>query len=159
MSKSEMPDNETERIAQLFSQIARAMRGGKPPGTMKSSVANLTMAQGRCLWIITKHESCTLRELSQKLGVRPSTASELVEKLVRARFVKRAIDAQDRRTVRLTLTKKGRDLHSKHQVARREHMHKLLNHLTARQRKDMLSAIEVLNGVVQQAQQETQLEK
>ena len=149
-----MPDTEAERIAQLFSQIARAMRGGKPPGVMKSVVANLTLAQGRCLWLITKHENCTLREISQLLGVRPSTASELVEKLVRARFVKRASDPQDRRTVRLTLTTKGRDLHSKHQAAQREHMSKLLSHLTQRQRKDMLSALEVLNSVVQEAQRE-----
>ena len=145
------PEADAERIAELFHRIGRVMRGVKPP-RIKSFTKDLTMAQGRCLWAITKRENCTLRELSKHLGVSPSTASELVDPLVRANLVQRETDTQDRRVVRLKLAKKGRQLFAKHKEHHHAHLRLFLDRLTGEQRESMLNALETLNDVIQQVE-------
>ena len=146
------PEAEAERIAELFFRIGRVFRGAKPR-RIKSFAFNLTMAQGRCLWAITKHENCTLRELSKELGVSPSTASELVDALVKADLVQRETDPHDRRVIRLRLAKKGRQLFAKHKEKHQAHLRLFLDQLTKEQREAMLNALETLDEVVQQVEQ------
>ena len=153
MSNRLMPDEEVARIAQLLTETRRALMRCKPRPPSKA-MANFTFAQGRCLWTITKHENCTLRELGEKLDVRPSTASELVERLVGSGFVTRTPDAHDRRTIRLKLTRKGRELHKKHQAREREQMRGLIEKFTPRQRAAMAGASEVLNDLLRQVEGE-----
>jgi DNA-binding MarR family transcriptional regulator len=139
-------------MAELFPRIARAIFAFKPP-KLKSIAFDLTLAQGRCLWAVAQAENCTMRELSKKLGVSPSAACELVDRLARADLVQRANDLNDRRIVRLRLAAKGRRLFAKHKEERREHLRLFLDRLTEQQRKVMLSALESLNEVVQQVEQ------
>src|SRR5947209_4972871 len=84
-------DAQAQRIAQLMPKIARAILGGPSnKGKMRSTPADLTWVQARCLLSITHHNNCTLRELSQRLGIKPSTASALVDRLVRDGFIDRS---------------------------------------------------------------------
>ena len=145
--------SDAERIAELFERTSRAMRAIKPH-KLKPIAFDLTLAQGRCLRMIKRHGNCTLRELSGHLGVRPSTASELVDRLVREDLVRREQDTQDRRTVRLALAPKGQRWFAKHRAERRKHLHIFLDRLTEPQRKAMLKALETLNDVVQQVERE-----
>ncbi len=145
-------DEDAERIAELLARVTRALCAVKPP-KMKSIAFDLTMAQGRCLWAVAQRENCTLGELSRNLGISPSTACELVDRLVRAELVQREQDADDRRIVRLRLAPQGRDLFARHQQERREHLRLFLDRLTEQQRKVMLNALEALNDVVQQVEQ------
>lgn len=153
MAVARTRDEDAERMAELFSRIARAMGAVKPP-KMKSIAFDLTLAQGRCLWVVAQSENCTMRELSQQLAVSPSTACELVDRLARAGLVQRESDPNDRRIVRLRLAPKGRRLFAKHKEERNEHLRLFLDRLTGEQRQMMLSALEVLNDVVQQVMQE-----
>lgn len=146
------PEAEAERIAELFFRIGRVLREVKPR-KIKPFAFDLTMAQGRCLWAITKRENCTLRELSQDLGVSPSTASELVDALVRAELVQRETDPHDRRVVRLRLARKGRQFHAKHKQKHQAHLRLFLDRLTIEQRQSMLNALETLDAVVQQVEE------
>jgi len=145
------PAEEAERIGELFFHIGRVFRDVKPKA-LKPFDYNLTMAQGRCLWAITKSENCTLRELSKSLGVTPSTASELVDALVRAQLVQRETDHYDRRVVRLHLAKKGHQLFAKHKEQQHAHFRLFLDCLTKEQRHTMLGALEQLNDVIYQVE-------
>jgi DNA-binding MarR family transcriptional regulator len=158
MSKIKMTEGngeqgDAERIAELFERTSRALRCVKPH-KLKAIAFDLTLAQGRCLRMIKRHQNCTLRELSGHLGVRPSTACELVDRLVREELVRREQDAQDRRIIRLSLAPKGQRLFAKHKEERRQHLHTFLDRLTEQQRKEMLKALEALNDVVQQVERE-----
>lgn len=148
------PEVEAERIAELFHNIGRVF-GGVKPKRLKSGLYNynLTMAQGRCLWAITKHKNFTLRELSQHLGVSPSTVSELVDPLVRAELVQRETDEHDRRVVRLNLAPKGQQHFTQMKKHRNAHFRLFLDHLEKEQRQTMLSALETLNQIIEQVEQ------
>jgi DNA-binding MarR family transcriptional regulator len=61
----------------------------------------------RELW---REDGLTQRELSLRVGMREPTTVVAVTKLVKAGFVRRAPDANDRRKARIQLTRKGRDL-------------------------------------------------
>jgi len=152
---SDADQGEAERIAELFERTSRAMKAAKSH-KLKPFSFELTLAQGRCLRMIKRHQNCTLRELSGHLGVRPSTACELVDRLVREELVRREQDTQDRRIVRLGLAPKGHRLFARHKAERRAHMHTFLDRLTAAQRKAMLKALETLDEVVQQVEQENE---
>ncbi|MDQ3814716.1 MAG: MarR family transcriptional regulator [Armatimonadota bacterium] len=150
MPHHELDDN-TERIAELFERTARAMMWAVKPRQIKPLAFDLTVAQNRCLWAIARRENCTLRELSQHLEVSPSTACELVDRLVRAELVQREGDAQDRRAIRLRLSKKGQRHLDQQRAERREHLRAFLDRLAPPQRQAMLSALETLNDVLEQA--------
>jgi len=143
-------DSQAERIAELMEQTARAIfKANKPePKKLKPEALALTLAQMRCLRVLAHEENCTMRDLSRHLGVRPSTATELVDALVRGGFVQRNPDPQDRRAVRLSLAAKGRRMHQKHRAHRQAHLRSVIENLSAEQRGAMLGALETLVGVL-----------
>jgi DNA-binding MarR family transcriptional regulator len=138
-------------IEQYLSRVTRLLAPRRPP-QLDPVAFRLTLAQGRCLWNIAHHEGCTLHELSERLEVRPSTSSELVERLVRIGLVQRDTDLCDRRNIRLTLTSKGRAVHSKHKAMRHAHLQDFLDTLTPMQRTDLLNALETLDRVLEQVE-------
>jgi DNA-binding MarR family transcriptional regulator len=148
-------DAEAERIAELMEQTARALFKGKnsTPPKLKPEAMTLTVAQMRCLFVLSHAENCTMRDLSQHLGVRPSTTCELIDGLVRAGMVQREPDPHDRRAVRLKLAPKGRRLKDKHRAKRRDHMRSVVANLSDEQRRAMLGALETLSQVLKDSQQ------
>jgi DNA-binding MarR family transcriptional regulator len=144
-------DAAVHRVEQSLSRLKRLLSQWKPP-PLDSLESHLTLAQGRCLWNIAHHEGCTLQELSDHLDLRPSTTSELVERLVRVELVQREPDANDRRTVRLSLSERGRAVHLEHTATRRNHLQNFLETLTPVQRTDLLGALEMLDRVLEQVE-------
>lgn len=71
------------------------------------SCCGVTLAQCHALQQIGAQPGLGVGELAARLGVDPSTASRVVEALVRSGWVKRAPVPGDRRTVRLSLTPSG----------------------------------------------------
>ena len=143
-------DAEAERIAELMEQTARAIFKARKPESkkLKPEALALTLAQMRCLRVLSHEQNCTMRDLSQHLGVRPSTATELVDALVRGGFVQRTPDPNDRRAVRLNLSAKGRRLKDKHRAERQQHLRAVIANLSDEQRHAMLGALETLVGVL-----------
>jgi DNA-binding MarR family transcriptional regulator len=90
------------RQAQLatYQQLDQALRG-----------FGLTPAQYTVLAILSRRgESLSSAALARRLGVAPQSANELVASLDAQQLVRRAEDAENRRTRRLQLTGKGRQL-------------------------------------------------
>ncbi len=63
--------------------------------------------QSRVLHILPEEGSMTQRELTERLGIQPGSASELVGKLERAGLIERAPSQEDRRTADVRLTPAG----------------------------------------------------
>ena len=146
-------DAQAERIAELMERTARAIfkartAGGNEPRKLKPEALTLTLAQMRCLRVLSHEENCTMRDLSRHLGVGPSTACEMVDALVRADLVQRTPDPNDRRAVRLSLSAKGRRLKDKHRAEHREHLRAVIENLSDEQRHAMLGALETLVAVL-----------
>lgn len=64
--------------------------------------------QSRALRLLPEQGSMTQRELTERLGIQPGSASELVGKLERAGLVARTPSQTDRRTADVALTEAGR---------------------------------------------------
>jgi DNA-binding MarR family transcriptional regulator len=70
----------------------------------------LTMSQLRVLHHLNRQPGMTAGTLAERLGVRPSTVTGIVDRLVRHGLVERQADLQDRRVVRNNLTTRGAEV-------------------------------------------------
>ena len=65
-------------------------------------------AQKRALLLIALNEGISQRELCEKMGIQPSSASELLGKLEARGLINKAADPNDLRTVFLSVTEQGK---------------------------------------------------
>jgi DNA-binding MarR family transcriptional regulator len=95
-----------ERLATGLAKLGLVM---KSKAWRLASADKLTPTQGQILTqLLTQCPGgCTLQELAAGLGVRPPTATEAVAALERKKLVAKHRDPQDRRVVRVRLTRKG----------------------------------------------------
>ena len=70
---------------------------------------SLGSGQGRYLQLLLSQDGLTQAELVPLLGVSPSTASELTDKLLAAGHIAREKDASDKRRVLIFITDSGRE--------------------------------------------------
>lgn len=85
-----------------------------------------------------RQEPMTMGELSQALDVPLSTATRLVDLLVKSGYVRRLPDAEDRRVVRVALTETGQGMCDVIDKFIRKRVDKLLRGFTPQEREDLL---------------------
>ncbi len=71
---------------------------------------DISYVEYRALRVLAKAESLTMQNLGQHLGFTKSGATRVVDRLVRAGYVRRERDGEDRRVCCVTLTGAGRAL-------------------------------------------------
>jgi DNA-binding MarR family transcriptional regulator len=69
----------------------------------------ITRVQWLILWDLWRHEKRTIGELAEKLDVRPSTMSQMIDRLELAGLVYRCQDVHDARTRIVQLTDSGKE--------------------------------------------------
>ena len=100
--------------------------------------------QNRVLSILRESGEMTQRALTERLGIQPGSASEIIGKLERAGFVTRTENPDDRRTAYVSLTEEGkaRSVEAEQRMsARRE---ALLSALTEEEKATLLRLLEKL---------------
>ena len=102
--------------------------------------------QGRILHILAEAGTMTQRELTERLGIQPGSASEVISKLERAGFVARATSEADRRTADITLTEAGKVQAAEQMAHRKERSHEMFLALTEEEKATLLALLEKLNG-------------
>lgn len=107
----------------------------------------VTAAQMRALFVLEDRGSATLRELAHVLGVTSPTTSELVDRMVRAGFVRREDETEDRRRLVLTLRPRGRRLLEALAKRRREKLGRLMRRLTPGESHRLVAALETIDGL------------
>src|SRR5262245_11085533 len=88
-----------ETIPFVMHCIRTEMRSHRAP--------SLSVPQFRVLTFLSRRPGAPLASVAEHLGVARSTASAIVDRLVRRQLVSRAEDPQERRCVILTLTPAG----------------------------------------------------
>ncbi|MCL4344489.1 MAG: MarR family transcriptional regulator [Nitrososphaerota archaeon] len=78
--------------------------------TWMRECSGLSVAQFRVLSFISRNNNCSLLELKNYLGISTPSTSRLVEALNMRGFVTRVEDGNDRRRVKLGLTKMGNEV-------------------------------------------------
>src|SRR3954452_7970146 len=103
-------------------------------GVAAHSLADLpddvTLPQFRVLVLLSSRGALTTGDLADALGVHPSTASRLVDRLVGKRLVVRRTGAADRRTVVIELAPTGRRVVARATATRRHALEKIVGGLS-----------------------------
>jgi DNA-binding MarR family transcriptional regulator len=99
--------------------------------TRSRRAPSLSVPQFRVLTFLSRTPGAPLSGVAEHLGVARSTASAIVDRLVRRRLVSRTVDPRERRCVVLTLTPTGAEHLQQAREAACAHLAKVLAGLSA----------------------------
>lgn len=116
----------------------------------------LTMTQVRVLYTLQMEDGLAAGELAERLNVRPSTVTRIVDGLVRNKLVARDVDESDRRLVRHRLTTRGASVFRELQSMGRERLSKVFERLDDEQVERVIEALRDLNDAVEAVASEEQ---
>lgn len=97
--------SEVEKLMQTLSEIMKTIH---QRSYQRLVGKNLYPGQPKLLVLIKANEGITQKELAEKNCVKPSTITEMLNKLVVNNYVCRVPDETDKRIMRVYLTKEGR---------------------------------------------------
>jgi DNA-binding MarR family transcriptional regulator len=125
VSRGRMMDSLVERIQTSFQLLKRSW---------DSEVFNkidmpITKPQLFLLYVIQRNERCRLSKLAEKIEVKPSAITVMINRLEKAGYVKRTHDTVDRRSVLVELTLSGRKVLEETMQKRNEILKKQLSQL------------------------------
>lgn len=90
--------------------------------------------------------SITQRDLTEKLGIQPGSASEVIAKLESSGYIKRTPSQEDRRTVDIELTEMGKLLAEEAMERRSLRYEELFSCLTSEEKEQLLLLLEKINS-------------
>ena len=119
-------------ILELMFTVSRAM---KDKMSYESEFINLTYIQMRTLLLIhSKSSSIQMKDIAEHFSIEMPTATSLVNKLYKLDMIERIPDSNDRRIVRIVLSKKGAALLEKIITKHKQRLGKMLSYLTDKQK-------------------------
>ena len=104
----------------------------------------VTLPQFRALVLLEGRSVMTVAELAEELGVAPSTASRMCDRLIAKKLIRRTQDRSNRRRVRLTLQPAGRELITASTRRRTQQINKLLKSIPHTEQQRLATALGVL---------------
>ena len=122
--------------SRLFVAVASNALAGLMP--------EVTLPQFRAMVLLEARGAMTVAELAAELGVAPSTASRMCDRLVAKKLVRRTLDPANRRRVRLTLHTAGRELIAASTKRRKLQITRLLKTIPAKEQDRLAAALQVL---------------
>jgi DNA-binding MarR family transcriptional regulator len=105
---------------------------------------DVTLTQYRSLVVLASRGPQGIASLAEALGVTPPTASRLCDRLVHKGLVRRRIDRNDRRQVRVALTEAGRRLVDVVTERRRREIADLLDAVPEDARRSVAAGLQLL---------------
>ncbi len=107
-------------------------------------------SQKRILILLKESGGTTQRALTQRLNIRPASASEVIGKLEAAGLIQRTPSESDRRTADIRLTQQGLLQAEQAQLHRRQRHVQMFSCLTQEEKRTLLALTEKLNASWQQ---------
>ncbi|WP_067932320.1 MarR family winged helix-turn-helix transcriptional regulator [Alicyclobacillus kakegawensis] len=95
-----------ERLFEAFQVVNRALR----KGSLAQGGFNITRVQWMILRHAHRHPGCTVGELAERLDVRPSTMSQMLDRLGKVGYLQREAAPEDSRVKRVHLTELGQQV-------------------------------------------------
>jgi DNA-binding MarR family transcriptional regulator len=138
--------SETQTFSQIVRQwmdtfMHRSMRGWSQ--FVKST--GLSMPQFSILMQLYHKGASGMSELSERFGISPAAASQLVDKLVQADLLLRTENPNDRRAKQVALTARGKQLIEQGIAERYRWMEKLDENLSLEERNKVAEALKILD--------------
>ena len=105
---------------------------------------DLTMAQLKAVMLLGRTGRARSRELADGLGIAPSAATPLVDRLVEQKLAKREDDPADRRIVWILPTRKARAIYDELLHTSQDVLNDVISEVPARNRKAVRDSIQLL---------------
>lgn len=135
-----------DEITQEISiMLPKLMKGAKSDFLAKTKI---TTSQIIMLASIHDHGKCKLKTLSKERSISPPTATGLIDRLVRAGYVKRESDPEDRRVVLVSLTRSGKRVIENFLETIRDRWRNILIHLSPEERAQYLNILRKLVNIL-----------
>lgn len=110
--------NMTDKYARKLAELApKIMSSFHDPGREHPGEKNISMRQFQALVVISSKEGLTLSQICEKLGLAPSTATELMNRMIGMGLISKTGEEGDKRQVHLQLTPMGIELLKRRQEA------------------------------------------
>lgn len=111
-------------------------------GHMMRSLYEGKASQKRILIILNESETITQRDLTERLGIQPGSASEILSKLENAGLIIRTQNETDRRTTDICLTDSGRELATEALEQRQKRHEEMFSCLSEEEKQELLGLLE-----------------
>ncbi len=115
---------------------------------LKKTYANITVSHLNVLFFVETHENTQMKDIGEKLCIKASSATNLVDKLIGAGLIERYTNPDDRRVVRVRLTEKGIELLKNIDEAIYTLWGKILAKLDENEYKKMLMSVKRMDKVL-----------
>ena len=99
-------------------------------------------SQKRILIILNRSETITQRDLTERLGIQPGSASEILSKLEGSGWIVRTQNESDRRTTDISLTDSGREIAEEALRQRRKRHEEMFSCLSGEEKQELLSLLD-----------------
>lgn len=126
-------------IVSLMFVMGRSMHD-KMQKTRKTAHYN-SLLDFETLRYIRDHEHPYMKDVAKNFHVTPPAATLLIDNLAKQKLLVRLVDPKDRRSVRVTLTKKGKDLFEKSMTEKAVQFKKIFGVLTPAERTEFASIL------------------
>lgn len=113
--------------------------------TIAEAPVEVTLAQHRVLVLLAARGDQTVGDIADGLGVNPSNATRICDRLQRLDLVSRARSEQDKRVVVVSLSAHGADLVKAVTQRRRVEINKVLDRMTPQQTTQVVEALALFN--------------
>ena len=124
-------------LADLLHQWRELMAAARP----RWSAADLTFTQLRGLSVLARRQPLRMSDLAESLGMTPASASALIERMEQRKFVSRRSDAEDRRTVLVELSRRGKHVLDVMERGSSDHFGRLIEKMTSEEREALATTL------------------
>lgn len=137
-----METNSTaERLANLtFNLLANCQE----KEVRLADVHGLTQAEFRCLRLFGADENLNNKQIAERMSLSPSRLTRIIDGLVKKEYIVREIDPNDRRNMRVSLSKKGQLLVQQLNRAYIDIHQDILQDIEREQHKPLITALDHL---------------
>lgn len=109
-----------------------------------ATIHNLTQAEFRCLRLFGTDESVNNKKIAERMNLSPSRLTRIIDGLVEKEYINREIDADDRRNMRVTLSRRGKHLVNQLNKAYVQIHDEILQDIDASQHEPLITAMQHL---------------
>jgi DNA-binding MarR family transcriptional regulator len=111
---------------------------------------NLTVLQVHTLVFIKRNQPVPMHIIAEDFRITKPTATSLIDVLLKSDFVERLDDKDDRRIIRVKLSKKGENFLAKHMKKTNSKINKALSLLSPKDKADLQRIIQTINEKIQE---------
>nr|WP_319401853.1 MarR family winged helix-turn-helix transcriptional regulator [uncultured Carboxylicivirga sp.] len=107
----------------------------------------LNLTQERILITVKNSTNSTMVSIAREIGLEKGPFSQTIDKLEKIELIERIRSPEDKRNIKLKLTKKGDDISSKILFAMEDHFKSIVGNLSEKELNDLFKAFNIIKSI------------